>query len=33
LLYQGPTTGGRSICEGRFNKTETTDIASADLEH
>jgi len=33
VQYQGPSTGGRPIYEGRFNKTEPTDIASEDLEH
>ena len=32
VQYQGPTTGGRPIYDGRFNRTETPDIANEDLE-
>ena len=32
VQYQGPTTGGRPIYDGRFNKTEKPDIAKEDLE-
>jgi quercetin dioxygenase-like cupin family protein len=33
VQYPGPNTGGKPIYDGRFNKTETPDIAKEDLTH
>lgn len=33
VQYQGPTTGGRPVYEGRFNKAEAPNIAEEDLNH
>lgn len=33
VQYEGPTTGGRPVYEGRFNKTEAPNIAEEDLDH
>ncbi len=33
VQYPGPTTGGRPVYDGRFNKSAPPDVAGEDLEH